>query len=422
MAKRKKIRRTILSIILVGLAVWIARALIDAPPPDDADLLITYEDIPDEENALSYFNLAAGYVYWPEGRAKGRRPDDLLDEDGWDQTLADEILAENEDIFDLVEQGLACPRCQFAQVTGLDDVRYISGQAGPSRTLARLCAIRAEHLFRQGQEEEAFDQAMLIVTLGNRLQNGRGSVLDYMVAIAVEETGLVRMRRMLTSTSLDQSVLMPYISRLDECRASEGGFADAIKTEYTCTARAVDDFASAKQFKKNRMIGRVLMFFTLKPNRTKRRLAKSIEISLPNARRTLAEATRPEFARGSALWRKIKAYASGNGVGENLYWILMSPYARLHGLKARIDCSVAATRILIALKCYKATHGELPDTLDDLVPDYLDAVPLDACDGKPMRYSKQTRVVYSVGCDLKDAGGTGRYDWDDDEPTFKIEF
>jgi len=40
----------------------------------------------------------------------------------------------------------------------------------------------------------------------------------------------------------------------------------------------------------------------------------------------------------------------------------------------------------IALERYRLKHGAVPDKLDALVPEFLPAVPLDACDGQPLRY------------------------------------
>ena len=45
-------------------------------------------------------------------------------------------------------------------------------------------------------------------------------------------------------------------------------------------------------------------------------------------------------------------------------------------------------------------RGELPDTLDALVPEYLDAVPLDVYDGQKIRYSRARRRLWSPGSDL----------------------
>jgi len=78
----------------------------------------------------------------------------------------------------------------------------------------------------------------------------------------------------------------------------------------------------------------------------------------------------------------------------------------------------------LALKGYKSEAGELLQSLSELVPEYIDAVPRDPFDGKPMRYSAEKKIVYSIGEDLKDSGGSvaeggGLYP---DEPTYRIEF
>ena len=51
----------------------------------------------------------------------------------------------------------------------------------------------------------------------------------------------------------------------------------------------------------------------------------------------------------------------------------------------------------------------LPETLESLVPELLAAVPADPFDGKPLRYSREDAVVYSVGEDLKDSWSSGAH-------------
>jgi len=63
------------------------------------------------------------------------------------------------------------------------------------------------------------------------------------------------------------------------------------------------------------------------------------------------------------------------------------------------------------MRAFKATEGRLPERLDELVPDFLDAVPLDPFDGKPMRFSPVKKVIYTVGEDLTDSGGTTEAAW-----------
>ncbi|NQT17528.1 MAG: hypothetical protein HQ582_32535 [Planctomycetes bacterium] len=53
----------------------------------------------------------------------------------------------------------------------------------------------------------------------------------------------------------------------------------------------------------------------------------------------------------------------------------------------------------IAVELYRRRHGELPERLDELVPDFLPRVPIDPFDGQPLRYavSEEEYVLYSVG-------------------------
>ena len=67
-------------------------------------------------------------------------------------------------------------------------------------------------------------------------------------------------------------------------------------------------------------------------------------------------------------------------------------------------------RVSLAIQRYRLATGNLPDTLADLVPTYLDAVPEDPFDGRTLRYEKLETgfVVYSVGEDRMDDGGKER--------------
>src|SRR5258708_7007349 len=62
----------------------------------------------------------------------------------------------------------------------------------------------------------------------------------------------------------------------------------------------------------------------------------------------------------------------------------------------------------IALKRYQLRNGKYPDQLSALIPDFLLEMPMDAMDGKPLRYGLKpdgTFLLYSVGEDGVDNGG-----------------
>jgi hypothetical protein len=67
-----------------------------------------------------------------------------------------------------------------------------------------------------------------------------------------------------------------------------------------------------------------------------------------------------------------------------------------------------AARAAVAVERYRRDHGDqLPRSLEDLVPAYLEAVPIDPYSERPLLYRADDAgyTIYSVGPDLKDDGG-----------------
>jgi hypothetical protein len=78
----------------------------------------------------------------------------------------------------------------------------------------------------------------------------------------------------------------------------------------------------------------------------------------------------------------------------------------IEGWTAKLLCADTA----LAVEGYRLAKGRLPDTLQELVPDFLERIALDPFDGQPLRYRRRNAgyVVYSVGNDLTDNQGTER--------------
>lgn len=88
-------------------------------------------------------------------------------------------------------------------------------------------------------------------------------------------------------------------------------------------------------------------------------------------------------------------------------------YGQLHALRSVATAGVARNLAVtaIALKRYQTQYHHLPDKLEDLVPAFLESVPVDWMDGQPLRYRRNddwTFALYSVGEDGKDDGGNPR--------------
>lgn len=72
--------------------------------------------------------------------------------------------------------------------------------------------------------------------------------------------------------------------------------------------------------------------------------------------------------------------------------------------------SFAQIRLLecdLAARCFQQQHGAPPERLDELVPGWLPAAPLDPFSGRPLIYRREANgfLIYSVGPDQIDDGG-----------------
>jgi len=87
--------------------------------------------------------------------------------------------------------------------------------------------------------------------------------------------------------------------------------------------------------------------------------------------------------------------------------IIMPELSNCTTIDVRIAAQLRTARAGLAVQRYRLATGGLPNTLSELTPTYLGAVPKDPFDGKELRYKKLETgfVVYSIGEDGNDDGG-----------------
>ena len=72
------------------------------------------------------------------------------------------------------------------------------------------------------------------------------------------------------------------------------------------------------------------------------------------------------------------------------------------------QASVDLARVACALERYRLAHGEYPEKLDALVPQFIEKLPHDIINGQPLHYRRMDNgkfVLYSVGWNETDDGG-----------------
>ncbi len=76
---------------------------------------------------------------------------------------------------------------------------------------------------------------------------------------------------------------------------------------------------------------------------------------------------------------------------------------------AAIQVSIDLARAACALERYRLAHGEYPETLDALAPQFIEKLPHDIIGGQPLHYRRKDGgkfILYSVGWNEEDDGGT----------------
>jgi hypothetical protein len=103
---------------------------------------------------------------------------------------------------------------------------------------------------------------------------------------------------------------------------------------------------------------------------------------------------------GNELERKIPRY-------YHVSRLILPALGRVFQAAQKHVAGCESARVGLAALRYKAQRGKLPETLQALAPDFIDAVPRDPFDGKPLRYRKDADgfTVYAVGENGKDDGG-----------------
>ena len=88
--------------------------------------------------------------------------------------------------------------------------------------------------------------------------------------------------------------------------------------------------------------------------------------------------------------------------------MLLPALAKFYVRDADHTTRVRVAQTVLGIERYRAAHANaLPESLEQLVPDYLPQVPDDPCSGGKLRFKKLDRgyVVYGTGSDGRDDGG-----------------
>ena len=296
---------------------------------------------------------------------------------------------------------------------------------GVVRQAANVIAEQANLLTASGKPEEALALIAEGEAWVNASTSQTNSLIHYIVCIAIGGI-LNSSKTKAISTCSDREILKKIASGPD----SDQVWRDGLRQAYRGECRFFEALLTEVQNKPSTELPKV---FDYLPQRLVLKTNQTLNLEADLMRQLLLVCDAKDYAAMriaiDELDKKLIASAGGNGVSFFLFPNLMGRvylkmmHPALGGVSMKTTIAIAKdrqARTLAALRLYELETGHLPATLDELVPSYLDAVPLDPGDSKPLRYLLAKRAVYSINRngDLKDDGGDPkndtvlRLDWD----------
>ncbi len=410
---------------LAALLYLLYLAVQDEPPPADGDLRKYRREVSAAENGFFSVNLMDKDVNWPREDEKVKGGSEQFD-----LQEAQTLLGTHAEVLKRFDDCLGPADFQIPEVQSFSArMPYLLAW----RELSYLVSCRQRFLYESGKEKEALQEALKLIRFGYRIENSQGPLVNYLVGIAIRAIGVQDLRQGLRRTAVGIEDLKPLIEEVGRYPVRARAYQETLKVEYNWLAGALDQAAAGNS---QELAGMASGFWSrignrkpfLKPQQTKRLLSKDMRRMIENAAKVAGEREEIDFQKKYGRLKGNKSFDFlNNGVGKVMLSFLLPTWWKSVKEKDIAEFYMAALQAELALRCFQKAHGRLPDSLEALVPEFLRAVPLDPYDGKPLKYDPAKQIIYAVGQDLKDSGGSKEPDsekacYDRDEPTFRIDF
>lgn len=136
-----------------------------------------------------------------------------------------------------------------------------------------------------------------------------------------------------------------------------------------------------------------------------------------------AAAEQPPWESDYSEYLQAQARAAPTGPNPGLlasirsfpFSFLGASYERTISVTFELAVMFDVVRSIVALVRYERDHDMWPESLEALLPTYLSSLPLDPCDGKPLRYAVRSGrpILWSIGQDRIDNAGQQPAEGDD---------
>ena len=424
----------------------------DTSSPDDADLLWTPPEVADEDNAfvaiLATTNLvncsALGTNSWDKADRSFVREYSCTDTnhntmarriraDPGAGEMADRIIADNQAFYAAFAKGLERKGFRNTLPPISKEVRFSMLPFHVMGSMSNLWRLKIQREMERGEWSAAVSDVETLHRFGRVVSDNAATIVDLMVGNSIEGMVSGKIQDLVSCGELTASQLARFAELVDaDEKAEPENVARAVKGEYTYLRAHLDlmspeyvlslvgfTFSTANKLKEickkicSKEFG-VSVSEGSSLDRVAECLVRTV-VSWPGYFRYTFHRKTTQKRLADVAHKALKGEIDDaanedchfgvfarNGMGRAIVRAAAFAYQQAVVGKYRLRAVFARgkTQLVIAAARWRLDHdGELPPTLDALVPQYLPAVPLDPWSkgGKPFSYDAATGVVWSVG-------------------------
>jgi hypothetical protein len=307
-----------------------------------------------------------------------------------------EFIELNKEMFDLLHQAGQVKECKYS-VTYSDGFPFVEEECRGSKKAAQSLCLEAVYYAEVNQPKKMFEALKDGLCLIDSLTQNN-TLIHRILQLGITSLYVNTLSRGLNHTTLSESQLLELQEQLRECN-ERLSFGTTMPGEI-CLA-----IEYRKKFEAVSFVPTFRIIFLRAIGMFEKNLIKTIEIEqffMAIEKYPIGD----QFLQCKKLRKELEELPFFYSLTKRSL-LPMIPCFKIH-LRIKSDVYNAITAL--AIERFRIKENRLPQTLDELVPEYLKEVYIDPFDGKSLKYkwAESGYMVYSIGMDCVDDGGKSR--------------
>jgi hypothetical protein len=426
----KKVTYTFLA-ICIALGVYVVIGSIDAEVADDHGLLDNRISVSDVDNGFLVVKYTEVEGYELLDREHRKELKGKITSQSWDADYAQTQVSKHSKAISDFLHAAEYKHFKFHPLKNADDLpNYM-----PILDMMSLVILQSRLSAEQGSGAKAIALAEKALYMSQQIKvEANGYLISYMIGLVMQYESLQWFHRLAYDYDLDDEKIGKLLVSINqippiEHDGFEAVFAGEVAYSKVLAEQMVDEsFKERWEIYKNEedywnsdldgdlelgrenfkqelyiLLSTLIPRFYLHKNRFLSAVAKDYKGLAEQSRLYCNKVAVPtsEYEEHKLSW--IELVQSNSGLERRN----ADPAQFSHYFYRRClgYAQVESVKTLLAIKRFYNAMGVFPDALIDLVPKYLNKLPVDPFDGQRLKYSKDDMWVYSLGKNFEDNGG-----------------